>query len=172
MHPQLRPHEIENFSRAIGDYFLANTGERAIVRPAFRPERGGSILWNDFNGMIEVSGDYIGSICFSAPRVLLSHVLLKTGESVFTEERHGDIVGEIANALADAARRSFGDGISISPPRLLDYSITTYQPLTNSLPKTIAFMWHGYEASLVIHLEARRKIGENHLSTSLPELTD
>ncbi len=153
MHPQLRPQDIEVFTETICHYFLASTGEAAVIRSAYLLEQGGPILWNEFNGLIEVSGDYLGSICFSAPRALLSHVLLKSGESVFTDERHGDIVGEIANTLAGRARRHFGEGLGISTPQLLDYSITTFQPLAHSLPYAIPFLWHGYEANLVIHLE-------------------
>lgn len=154
MHSQLRPQDIEVFTETISHYFLATTGEAAIIRSAYLLERGGPILWNEFNGLIEISGDYLGSICFSAPRALLSHVLLKMGESVFTEERHGDIVGEIANTLAGRARGHFGEGLGISTPLLLDYSHTTFQPLAHSLPFAIPFLWHGYEANLVIHLEA------------------
>ena len=109
MHTPLRPQDIEVFTEAITHYFSASTGELASVRSAYLLERGGPVIWNDFNGLIEISGDYQGSICFSAPRALLSHVLLKMGESVFTDERHGDIVGEIAATLAKAwasARRA------------------------------------------------------------------
>ena len=100
MYPQLQPQDIEIFTEAITHYFLASTGEAAMIRSAYLLASGGPVLWNDFNGLIEITGDYNGSVCFSAPRGLLSHVLLKMGESVFTDERHGDIVGEIANTLA------------------------------------------------------------------------
>ena len=92
LHTPLRPQDIEVFTEAITHYFSASTGELASVRSAYLLERGGPVIWNDFNGLSEISGDYQGSVCFSAPRALLSHVLLKMGESVFTDERHGDIV--------------------------------------------------------------------------------
>lgn len=154
MQSQNRPAYIDVFSEAIRQYFVANTGETAAISSAYPLERGGPIIWNEFNGMIEISGDYTGSICFSAPRVLLSHILLKMGESEFTEERHGDIVGDIANTIAGHAMNHFGEGIMTSPPRLLDYSITTFTPLARSLPYAIPLLWHGYRANLVIHLEA------------------
>ena len=103
-HTPLRPQDIEVFTEAITHYFSASTGELASVRSAYLLERGGPVIWNDFNGLIEISGDYQGSVCFSAPRALLSHVLLKMGELVFSDERHGDIVGEIANTLSGRAR--------------------------------------------------------------------
>ena len=154
MHTPLRPQDIEVFTEAITHYFSTSTGEIASVRSAYLLEQGGPVIWNDFNGLIEISGDYQGSICFSAPRALLSHVLLKMGESVFTDERHGDIVGEIANTLSGRARRHFGEGLGISPPRLLDYPNTIFEVQAHSLPYAIPLRWHGYEANLVVHLEA------------------
>ncbi len=159
MHTPLRPQDIEVFTEAITHYFSASTGEIASVRSAYLLERGGPVIWNDFNGLIEISGDYQGSICFSAPRALLSHVLLKMGESVFTDERHGDIVGEIANTLSGRARRHFGEGLGISPPRLLDYPNTIFEAQAHSLPFAIPLRWHGYEANLVVHLEAQNGVG-------------
>lgn len=154
MNIPLRPQDIEVFTEAITHYFNASTGEKASVRSAYLLERGGPVIWNDFNGLIEISGDYHGSICFSAPRALLSHVLLKMGESVFTDERHGDIVGEIANTLSGRARRHFGEGLGISPPRLLEYPSSGIEAMAHSLPYAIPLRWHGYEANLVVHLEA------------------
>lgn len=156
MQTPLRPQDIEVFSEAITHYFIASTGEQASVRSAYLLERGGPVLWNDFNGLIEISGDFHGSVCFSAPRALLSHVLLKMGESVFTDERHGDIVGEIANTLSGRARRHFGEGLGISPPRLLDYPNNVFEAQSHSLPYAIPLRWHGYEANLVVHLEGRK----------------
>eukprot|EP01034_Spumella_vulgaris_P010836 gene10836-13756_t len=118
MRHELRPEDIEVFSEAITHFFNTCTGETANVRSAYLIEHGPAVLWNDFNGLIEISGAYTGSVCFSAPRALLSHVLLKMGESVFTDDRHADIVGEIANTLSGRARRHFGEGLSIAPGQL------------------------------------------------------
>jgi chemotaxis protein CheX len=153
MQNQLIPKDIEVFTEAITHYFMASTGETASIRSAYLLNKGESIIWSDFNGLIEISGDYRGSICFSAPRAMLSHVLLKMGESVFTDERHSDIVGEIANTLSGRVRRHFGEGLGISPPRFLDYSFATYDAIARNLPYAIPLGWHGYEANLVIHLE-------------------
>lgn len=154
MHNRLQPEDIEVFSEAITHFFNTCTGETASVRSAYLIEKGAPVLWNDFNGVIEVSGQYLGSICFSAPRALLSHVLLKMGETVFTDERHSDIVGEIANTLAGRAQRHFGEGLSISPPRLLAHAPGQFRTGIAALPYAIPLRWHGYEASLVVQLEA------------------
>jgi chemotaxis protein CheX len=152
MRHDLRPDDIEVFSEAITHFFIVSTGEMANVRSAYLIEKGPPVIWNDFNGLIEITGAYAGSVCFSAPRALLSHVLLKMGESVFTDDRHADIVGEIANTLSGRARRHFGEGLSITPPRLVNYSEDSLPVVASATPYAIPLCWHGYEASLVVQL--------------------
>lgn len=154
MRNELRPEDIEVFSEAITHFFATCTGETASVRSAYLIEQGPPVRWNDFNGLIEVGGEYRGSICFSAPRALLSHVLLKMGETVFTDDRHSDIVGEIANTLSGRARRHFGAGLDISPPRLLADTGRPFPARAATRPYAIPLRWHGYEANLVVQLEA------------------
>ena len=154
MRNELRAEDIEVFSEAITHFFNTCTGETASVRSAYLLEKDPPILWNDFNGLIEISGEYLGSICFSAPRALLSHVLLKMGETIFTDDRHSDIVGEIANTLSGRAQRHFGEGLNISPPRLLAQNSHQFEARSAALPYAIPLRWHGYEASLVVQLEA------------------
>lgn len=155
MPPELRPEDLEVFAEAITHFFNTATGEPAGVRSAYLLEPGSAELWNDFNGLIEIGGDYRGHVRFSAPRALLSHVLLKIGETVFTDERHGDIVGEIANTLSGRARRHFGEGLHIAPPRLLDAARPADLPPGATRPYAIPLRWHGYEAHLVVHLAGR-----------------
>lgn len=152
MRNNLRSEDIEVFSEAITHFFNVYTGEAAQVRSAYLVEADTPVQWNDYNGQIEVSGDYVGQICFSAPRALLSHVLLKMGESVFTDEKHGDIVGEIANTLSGRARRHFGEGLEISPPRLADPASASIETASDHRPYAIPLLWHGYEASLLVQL--------------------
>jgi chemotaxis protein CheX len=154
MHHELRPEDLEVFTEAITHFFTTSTGETAAVRSAYLLQRGPAVLWNDFNGLIEIGGDYRGSICFSAPRALLSHVLLKMGEAVFTDERHADLVGEIANILSGRARRHFGEGLQIAPPRLLAAGQAPATAHEAARPYAIPLLWHGYEANLVVQLTA------------------
>lgn len=154
MRPELRPQDIEVFSEAITQFFSTYTGESASVRSAWLVEDGTPVLWDDYNGVIDIGGDYTGTVCFSAPRAMLSHMLLRMGESVFTDERHGDIVGEIANTLSGRARRHFGEGLDISPPRLVNAG-TGCRPRATGSAYAIPLRWHGYEANLVVHIDSR-----------------
>ena len=155
MRNNLRSEDIEVFSEAISHFFNVYTGEAAQVRSAYLLGPDTPVRWNDFNGQIDVSGNYVGQICFPAPRALLSHVLLKMGESVFTDDKHGDIVGEIANTLSGRARRHFGEGLEISPPRLAETATASIETGSGHRPYAIPLLWHGYEASLLVQLAPR-----------------
>lgn len=149
----LRPADIELFSEAISHFFATATSDPAQVRSAYVIERGDPILWNDYNGVINVDGGFAGCVAFSAPRSLLSHVLLRMGEQDFTDEKHRDIVGEIANILSGRARRHFGEGLSISTPAAFCGRDNAVTPRARSTPYAIPFRWHGYDADLVVHLD-------------------
>jgi chemotaxis protein CheX len=151
---ELKPGDIEVFSEAISAYFEATTGKRANVRSAYLLPGEQACLPNDYNGLIEVSGRFSGSVCFSAPTALLSHVLLASGESGYAEEHHADLVGEIANTFSGRARRHFGESLHISTPR----SFRSHQEVPvrrgRSAPYAIPFTWNGYAADLVLNLDA------------------
>lgn len=149
----LRPDDIGVFSEAIGHFFATLTEERANVRSAYLLEDGAPIIWDDFNGVITVNGGYVGSLTFSAPRALLSHVLLRMGEKQLSDEHHRDVVGEIANTLSGWARRHFGDSLRISPPRAFRGQSQPVEKLARSAPYAIPLRWKSYEANLVVHLD-------------------
>lgn len=149
----LKPGDVEAFAEAINHYFVQITGEKAQVRTAYVMEEESPDIHSDFNGQILVFGNYLGSIRFAAPQTLLSHVLLRLGESKFSDADHLDVVGEIANNLAGRVRRIFGHGLEISPP--ITYTRTgqhsPYQ--AESQAYVVPFRWKTYEAMLVVHLD-------------------
>lgn len=149
----LRPGDIEVFSEAISHFFATATRDPALVRSAYVLDADDPVLWNDYNGVIDVDGGFAGSIAFSASRELLSHVLLKMGEQDFTEEKHRDIVGEIANILSGRARRHFGEGLRISTPTAFSGRGKAVKRRARSAPYAIPFRWKGYEADLVVNLD-------------------
>ena len=151
-----RAEDIEVFSESITHFFSTSTGMPATVRSTYLLDAGRLPLWNDFNGLIDISGDYAGSIAFCASHAMLTHVLLKMGESVFTDDRQADIVGEIANTMAGRARRHFGEGLAISPPRVVERELAARPAGELSLPYAIPLDWLGYTAHLVVQLDPRR----------------
>ena len=152
---ELTPEHIELFADTIVDFFSTLSGEPASVRSAYLlDEADDPVLWNDFQGLITISGGYVGSVCFSAPRNLLTHVLLLSGEGEYSDEKHLDIVGEIANQSSGSSRRKFGESLLISTPVAFAGRSQQIHRRAKSAPYAIPFTWRSYKAGLVVNLEA------------------
>ena len=148
----LRNEDLEILARTVVEYFEVTTGDKAQVRSAWLLEQEEPVLREDFNGLIEVSGGFAGSICFSAPRRLLDYILLSSGDSDYTEAKYLDIVGEIANTLSGRARSYFGETLLISTPRTFKRDTAAIAQRTEGLPYAIPIVWRALEANLVVHL--------------------
>lgn len=144
--------DIKIFSDAAIDFFVKTTGHKAAVRTAYMLDGDEIVVWNDYQGHIELSGKYRGSVTFSAPRGLLSHVLLLMGESDYTEASHRDIVGEITNQMSGYARRHFGEAMDISPPRVILPAEEMAPSDFVGAPFVIPMIWNRYEAHLVVRM--------------------
>lgn len=152
----LQSRDVEVFADAVTSYFSTTTQEKAQVRSAYLLESREPFPLCEFTGMITFAQGYRGTVCFTAPRGLLSHVLLKSGETDFSDVAHGDLVGEIANQFAGQAQRHFGEDLAISPPALLVGRTQVIPRLAGSLPFVMPIVWLDYEAQLIVHLEAVR----------------
>jgi chemotaxis protein CheX len=146
----LRAEDIRVFSDAASAFFLQSTRSKAAVRTAYLMDSADCVVWNDYQGLIRLEGNYRGSVAFSAPRGLLSHVLLLLGESDYSDASHRDIVGEIANQMSGYARRHFGEGMQISPPEVLAPRRGENVPQGLAAPFVIPLLWDRYEAHLVV----------------------
>jgi chemotaxis protein CheX len=152
MPSELRTEDIEVLAKAVLEYFDISTGDKAQVRSAWLLDQSEPVLREDYNGLIEISGGYAGSICFSAPRRMLDFVLLASGDNDFSEAKYLDIVGEVANTLSGRARSYFGETLQISPPYAFNREAPAIAQRTHGTPFAIPIVWHGVEANLVVHL--------------------
>ncbi len=149
---ELGPEDISIFSDAICEYFETTSGEKAQVRSAYLLEGDYPENWNDFHGIIPVHGDFTGTVCFSAPKQLLTHVLMLMGDSSYSDAAHLDLVGEIANTLSGRARKHFGEMMKISPPVAFLGKHEKIKTSRAGRPYAIPFTWRTYEAGLVVNL--------------------
>ena len=149
---RLQAEDIKVFSDAAMTFFSQTTGHKATVRTAYMLDSLETVVWNDFQGRIELGGTYCGSVTFSAPRGLLTYVLLRMGESSYTDASHRDIVGEIANQMSGYARRHFGESMDISPPKVITQIEGVTPPVVNAVPFVIPLLWDRYEAHLVVRM--------------------
>ena len=153
----LTPEDIEVFSEAISNFFNLMTRQAAQVKTAYVFKEAAPILWNDFNGVIQVSGGFRGSIAFSAPRGLLNEILIVMGEADKTDAHFLDIVGEIANQLSGSARKHFGEALDISTPISCERDGFPLRASAEGPAYAIPLTWGPYEAHLVVHLDLVRK---------------
>lgn len=149
--------DIEVFAEAISAFFHNMTHEAAVVRTAWLlDDDDETVLWSDFNGVIDVSGGFRGTIIFSAPREMLSQVLEVIGEREQTTGNCLDVVGEIANMMSGRARRHFGEDLEISPPTACLRAALRLPPRASGTPYAIPLRWRNFEANLVVDLDIRR----------------
>lgn len=104
----------------------------------------------DYTGIIGISGNRKGCVYFSAPRILLRHLLLSLGEKEYAEELLIDLVGEVANTVSGNARNEFGSDFMISVPMIILGKPNSIQ-LPEALNKAIVIpiTWQNYSAMLV-----------------------
>lgn len=150
---RLKAADIRVFAEAASNFFEQSTRSKASVRTAYMMETSEAVVWNDYQGLIELDGSYRGSVAFSAPRGLLSHVLLLMGESDYSDASHRDIVGEIANQMSGYARRHFGENMEISPPKVLVERRGLAKSGLEGAPFVIPMNWDRYEAHLVVSMQ-------------------
>lgn len=107
----------------------------------------------DLTGIIGISGPYRGCVYFTAPRILLKHLLLSIGETETTNEYLFDLVGEVANTISGNARSSFGHEFMISVPAMIEGAPGSIHLPKNMRSYVIPIYWKAYHAAVVICLE-------------------
>jgi len=107
----------------------------------------------DYTGIIGISGPYRGTVYFTAPRILLTHLLLSLGEKDTSTENILDIVGEVANTISGNARSEFGHEFMISVPLMLEGSPDKIHLPENLRSYVIPIYWKAYAAAVVVCLE-------------------
>ncbi len=107
----------------------------------------------DMTGLIGISGPNKGCVYFSAPRILLKHLLLSIGEKDTSERNMIDMVGEVANTIAGNARSSLGKDFMISVPVVIEGPPTTIHLPIHSRAYVIPVTWKSYTAAIVVCLE-------------------
>lgn len=108
----------------------------------------------DVTGIIGISGPYRGCVYFTAPRILLKHLLLSIGETDTSNEYLFDLVGEVANTISGNARSTFGHDFMISVPAMIEGAPNQIHLPQNLRSYVIPVYWKAYHAAVVICLEA------------------
>lgn len=107
---------------------------------------------HDFTGIIGISGPYKGCVYFTAPQILLRHLLLSMNEQDSSEESMLDLVGEIANTISGNARSEYGAEFMISVPIVMRGAPGEIYLPRDARSYVIPLRWKNYSAAIVICL--------------------
>ena len=107
---------------------------------------------SDYTGVIQVTGKRSGMVAFTAPKSMLSVMLMRMQETDMGHENLCDLVGEIANTLSGNARRDFGHQFQISVPEVLSGRDSKLEYPADTRPIVIPIDWRNYHARLIVCL--------------------
>jgi chemotaxis protein CheX len=133
--------EVRTFVQGTVHFFETATGHPATV--------GSPYLCIDKSAVVQ---DYAG-VYFTAPRGMLSVMLMCMNETDTGEQNVRDLVGEVANTISGNARRDFGRNFVISTPTICDRNNAATAAATTGRSFVIPINWRSYAANVVVCLQ-------------------
>jgi chemotaxis protein CheX len=147
----IKESEIRTFIEGTTNYFEATAQQCASVGSPYLVTDGNPGSY-EYTGVIGISGARKGVVYFTAPRGMLTVLLMRMQETDTSDENIRDLVGEVANTISGNARRDFGKNFVISVPVVIAHDegkVTT--PHARSF--VIPINWRTHSAKLVVCLE-------------------
>jgi chemotaxis protein CheX len=148
----LHEQDIRAFVYGTTRYFEIAVQQAASVGSPYLVTKGAP-EGHDYNGVISVSGRRNGIVYFSAPRGMLTVLLMKMNESNVSNEYLCDLVGEVANTIAGNVRRELGKDFAISVPTVVSGAGSTVELPAGTRPVVIPINWRSHVARLVVCLK-------------------
>ncbi|MCL2589506.1 MAG: chemotaxis protein CheX [Betaproteobacteria bacterium] len=145
--------DIHIFVDAVSNFFFHVTEEKVEIKTAYLLENDVPSATYDLTSYITLSGNFTGRIYFSAPRSMLTHLLLIMGEQVRDNDRLLDTVGEIANTISGNARKHFGETMEISVPISQETEPDWLKTVVSPHSYIILVKWKQYRASVVVDIQ-------------------
>jgi chemotaxis protein CheX len=145
----LKEAEIRTFIDGTTNYFEVAAEQAATVGSPYLVTDGNPGVY-EYTGVINITGARTGIVYFTAPRGMLTVLLMRMQETDTSEENIKDLVGEVANTISGNARRDFGKNFHISVPEVHD---TEKVAAPHSRSYVIPINWRTHSAKLVVCLE-------------------
>ena len=146
----LQEQELKTFVEGTTNYFEVAAQQPASIGSPYLADTPPAV--HDYTGIISISGKREGVVYFTAPKAMLTVLLMKMQENDFSHETMRDLVGEVANTISGNARRDFGRDFVISVPSVL----TGEKPDVPKRPGLRSFIipinWRSHSAKLVVSL--------------------
>jgi chemotaxis protein CheX len=144
--------DIRTFVQGTTHYFEVAAQQAATVGSPYLITQGRAGT-HDYTGAISVSGRRSGVVYFSAPRGMLTVLLMKMNESDVSHENLCDLVGEVANTISGNVRRDFGKDFQISVPKVASGADHAVELPPGCRPVVIPINWRSHVAKLVVCLK-------------------
>jgi CheY-like chemotaxis protein len=103
----LKEAEIRTFIEGTTNYFEISAQQSASVGSPYLVTDGKPGAY-EYTGIIGISGARKGIVYFTAPRGMLTVLLMRMQETDTSDANIMDLVGEVANTISGNARRDFG----------------------------------------------------------------
>lgn len=147
----LQEAEIRTFIDGATNYFETSGHQAASVGSPYLVTDGNPGAY-EYTGIIGISGSRKGIVYFSAPRGMLTVLLMRMQETDTSDENIKDLVGEVANTISGNARKDFGRNFIISVPTVVAHDL---QKVTAPFSRSyvIPINWRTHSAKLVVCLE-------------------
>ncbi|MEA3151009.1 MAG: chemotaxis protein CheX [Gammaproteobacteria bacterium] len=142
--------EIRTFIEGATNYFETSAQQAATVGSPYLVTDGNPGAY-EYTGVIGISGARKGIVYFTAPRGMLTVLLMRMQETDTSDENIKDLVGEVANTISGNARRDFGKNFVISVPVVMREADKVTAPHSRSY--VIPINWRTHSAKLVVCLE-------------------
>jgi chemotaxis protein CheX len=146
----LQEQELKTFVEGTTNYFEVSAQQPASIGSPYLVTKGAPGV-HDYTGVINISGKREGVVYFTAPRAMLTVLLMKMQETDFSHETMKDLVGEVANTISGNARRDFGRDFVISVPNVI--AGDKVEIPRDMRPFVIPINWRSHSAKLVVALK-------------------
>ena len=147
----MKEDKLRVFIEGAQNYFSQIDKEEIIVGTPYLVENNMPAA-HDYTGIIGISGNNSGSVYFTAPRILLAHMLESIKEPDLSEDNMTDLVGEVANTIAGNARSEFGEQFQISVPIVIRGIPDEILLPRKDRSFVIPLEWRKHQAAIVISL--------------------
>jgi chemotaxis protein CheX len=147
----LQEKELKTFVEGTTTYFEVAAQQPATVGSPYLVTDGPPAI-HEYTGVISVSGRREGIVYFTAPKAMLTVLLMKMQENDFSHENMRDLVGEVANTISGNARRDFGNDFVISVPNVLAGERSELPVVPGARSFVIPINWRSHSAKLVVAL--------------------
>ena len=148
----LQEQELKTFVEGTTNYFEVAAQQPATVGSPYLVTDGTPAV-HEYTGVITVSGRREGVVYFTAPKAMLTVLLMKMQENDFSHENMRDLVGEVANTISGNARRDFGNEFVISVPSVLTGERNDPPLISGARSFVIPINWRSHSAKLVVSLK-------------------